>query len=289
MANSSQAAPKPVTSALSEPSFMREPWPTQRTLILLPLQFGPGWNLDRAKAAMILPIAEQKLQQALQRTGKFSTSQVHRYNPLFLRRIRDRPLTADEKGANTPDEVLLTKEDFDALVANPTLAGVQKALSSLTFDQAPLIAQFPMEEITTELGSPSPVVMAQVTGQVFEVNNPVAVKTVVVTSDPVPLYLARKVGKKNLMVRRSASDRIVTAANNSFIQIAREFVKPIDDIMLPEPVMPEIPAGAVLPGGVSGTNGGINGVTGPVRVPPAVIQVPPGQVLGSFSVPAPKK
>lgn len=277
--SSGQAAPKPAAAPPTEQLFGRAPWPAQRVIILLPLQFGPGWNLDRDKAASLLPIAEQKLQQALQRTGKFSTSQVHRYNPIFLRRIKDRPLTTEEKLGTPGDEVLLTKEDFDALVANPTLPGLQAALASLRFDQAPLIAQFMMEEVTTEMGSPSPVVMAQVTGKLFEYNNPIAVKTVVVTSDPVPLYIARKVGKKTLMVRRSASDRILVAADNSFMQIAREFVKPVDDIMLPEPTMPEIPDGAAISGAT----------TGPMRVPPAVIQVPPGQVLGSFPAPAPKK
>ena len=280
----SQTAPQPMRVPATETLVGRAPWPAQRVLILLPLQFGPGWNLDRAKAALLMPIAEQRLQQALQRTGKFSTSQVHRYNPIFLRRIKDRPLTAEEK-LRTPgeEEVLLTREQFDALVANPTLKGVQDALASLRFDQAPLIAQFSMEEVSTQLGSPSPIVMAQVTGQLYEYNNPIAIKTVVVTSDPVPLYVPRKVGKKNLMVRRSASDRILVAADNSFVQIAREFVKPVDDIILPEPTMPEIPEGTILPGGVVGTNN-----SGPTRVPPKVIPVPPGQVLGSFPVPAPK-
>lgn len=283
MAQSGQAAPSRAATAPAEAVFGREPWPAQRALILLPLQFGPGWNLDRAKADLILPIAEQKLQQALQRTGKFSTSQVHRYNPIFLRRIQEGPLTAEEKLRSPGEEVLLTREQFNTLLANPTLEGVQRAVSSLRFEQAPLIARFAMEEVTTQLGSPSPVVMAQVTGQLFEANNPVAIKTVVVTSDPVPLYIARKVGKKTLMVRRSASDRIVTAADNSFIQIAREFVKPVDDIVLPEPVRPQFPAGAPAVGGTL-----VNPLpTGPIRIPPAVIEVPAGQVLGSFRVPAP--
>ena len=269
MANISQAAPKRRAVQPAETVFGREPWPAQRALILLPLQFGPGWNLDREKATFILPIAEQKLQQALQRTGKFSTSQVHRYNPIFLRRISERPLTQEEK-MRTPgeEEVLFTREQFDALLAAPTLEGVQQALASLRFDQAPLIAQFSMEEVTTQLGSPSPVVMAQVTGQLFEVNNPVAVKTVVVTSDPFPLYTPRKVGKKNLMVRKSAADRILMAADNSFIQIAREFVKPIDDIILPEPTTPA----PVMPGNTPPTT----------NTPTAVIEVPSGQVLGTF-------
>ena len=79
------------------------------------------------------------------------------------------------------------------------------------------------------------------------------------------------------MVARSTSDRLLAAADNSFIQIAREFTKPIEDIELPEPTQPETIE--VIPD------------PNPVRPPrpdttPPVIEVPAGQVLGSFPVPA---
>ena len=253
--------------------FGREPWPAQRVVLILPLKLGAGWNLDKEKSARILPEAEQKLQQALQRTGKFSTTQVHRYNPILLRGMLEK---------------LLTKAEVDAIVAAPTLENVQGALGKMRFDQPPLIADFTLEEITTENGSPIPSVRSQAIGKLFEANDPVAIKTISVTSEPQPLYYPRK-GKKNVYVKRSSYERVVTAADNAFNQIAQEFVKPIDEIMLPEPVAPVLD-------GTTGTGTGVG--TGTITpAPPAptrpgpdgrpVIVVPEGQVLGTF--PAPKK
>jgi hypothetical protein len=260
-AEKAKAAPAEAPT-INTPLFGREPWPAQRTVLLLPLQFGPGWNLDKERAAMIMPEAEQKLQVALQRTGKFSTTQLHRYNPIFLRAVQDK---------------LLTKEQVDAMIAAPTVQNVQEALSKINFRQAPLIAEFAMEEITTEAGAPVPNVRAQVTGKLYEATDGVAIKTVVVTSDPQPLHYTRKKGKNTVYVRRSSSERVLAAANNAFDQIATEFVKPLDDITLPEPVVPEgmVVTGTVTPGAV--TPGG-----------QTVITVPKGQVLGTFNVP-PKK
>lgn len=242
--------------------FGREPWPAQRAVLLLPLQFGPGWNLDKERAALIMPEAEQKLQVALQRTGKFSTMQIHRYNPIFLRAVQDK---------------LLTKEQVDAVLAGPTLQNVQEAMGKINFRQRPLIAEFAMEEITTEAGNPIPNVRAQVTGKLYEATDGVAIRTIVVTSDPQPLYYVRKKGKNTTYVRRSSSERILAAANNAFDQIAKEFVKPLDDITLPEPVVPE--GMTVVPGSTPGvvTPGG-----------QTVITVPKGQVLGTFTIPVKK-
>jgi hypothetical protein len=248
---SASAAPK--NTAPPDRYFGRQPWPEQRVVLLLPLQFGPGWNLDKERAAYILPEAEQKLQQALQRTGKFSTMQVHRYNPVLLRAAQDKILTA---------------EQVKTIVATPTVANVQAALGKMVFDQPPLIAEFSMDEITTEAGAPIPTVRAQVTGKLYEANDPEAIKTVVVTSDPQPLYFARKQKGKIVYVRRSAGDRILTAADNAFEQIAHEFVKPLEDITLPEPPTP--------------TGIAVEGAPGAVR---PVIKVPQGQVLGTFPVP----
>lgn len=230
----------------------RQQWPNQRVVLILPLQFGASWNLDKKKADFILPEAEQKLQQALQRTGKFSTTQVHRYNPTLLRAVQDK---------------LLTKEQVDAIVAAPTLTNVQEALGKLSFDQPPLIADFSMDEITTQAGSPNPTVSAQVTGKLYEVNDPTPIKTVVVTSEPQLLYYMRKQKGKTVYVRYSSGDRILHAADNAFVQIAREFVKPLEDIALPEPTAP------------SGT------MIENANAPRQVVKVPKGQVLGTFPVP----
>lgn len=257
------AAPKkPAPQPPEQQFFGREPWPGQRPVLLLPLQFGPGWNIDKERAASILPDAEQRLQQALQRTGKFSTLQMHRYNPLFLRAVQDK---------------VITKEQVAAILAAPTVEAVQGALGLMRFQQPPLIAEFAMEEITTESGTPIPFVRAQVTGKLYEANDSVAIKTIVLTSDPQPLYYARKRGKDTVYVRRSPSERIMAAANNAFNQIATEFVAPIEDITLPEPVVSE--GATVAPGAPAITPDG-TAVDGR-----PVIRVPQGQVLGTFPAP----
>jgi hypothetical protein len=247
------AAPK---KAPPDRFLNRQPWPNQRVVLILPLQFGAGWNLDKKSAAFILPEAEQKLQQAMQRTGKFSTTQVHRYNPILLRAVQDK---------------LLTKEQVTTIVTAPTVANMQEALGKMNFDQPPLIAEFSMDEITTQAGHPNPTVSAQVTGKLYEVNDPTPVKTVVVTSDPQPLYYTRKQKGKTVYVRHSSGDRILKAADNAFDQVVHEFVKPLEDIALPEPPAP--------------TGATVEGAPGVAR---PVIKVPQGAVLGTFPVPSGK-
>lgn len=248
------AAPTRTTASQDGAVFGREPWPAQRVVIIMPIQLGPGWNLNREQALPILPTAEQKFQQALQRTGKFSTTQLHRYNPIFLRGIQDK---------------ILTREQVDAIVAKPTLEEVQRALSLMRFEQPPLIADIALDEVTVEASPTAPALRSQVTGRLFEANNPVAIRTISVTSDPTPLYVARKKGKETVMVRRSTEDRIIAAADNAFNQVARGFVQPIASLELPEPVAP-VPVPATAPP--------ITGTTRPVIV------VPQGQVLGTFPV-----
>lgn len=267
------AAPR--TSAVlaqEETFFGHEPWPGQRTVLLLPLQFGESWNLDPERMAVTMPVAEQKMQQALQRTGKFSTMQVHRYNPLFLRAVQDglRAGAAAAPANGTPPPPTLTREQLDNFLAAPNLANSQSVLAAMPFEQPAMIAEVFMDEVTVEAGSPSPSVLAQVTGKLYEVGNPVPVRTVVVTSEPTSLYLVRQRGRNRVLVRRSPSDRLLAAADNAFNQLAREFVRPVEDITLPNPVL-------VAP----------DGTVTVVSPAPAVIEVPRGQVLGTFTPPAP--
>lgn len=229
-----------------------EPWPHQRVVLLLPLQLGAGWNLDKDKTAPLLKPAEAILQQALQSTGKFSTIQLHRYNPIVLRGVQEK---------------LVTKEEADALLAAPTVEGAQKLLTGMQFEQRPLIAQFTLDEATVAVGTPSATVTTTATGKLYEADNPQPIREVVVTSKPVPLYRAEKRKGKTVMIRRSPRERIIKAASDAFDKIAAEFVRPIEDITLPNPVVT--------------TESGAT-VTVP---PPKVIEVPAGQVLGTFEIP----
>jgi hypothetical protein len=252
--------PDPATQQMV---YGRAPWPAQRAVLLLPLQLGTGWNLDKAKAAVLLPIAEQKLQQAMQRTGKFSTTQLHRYNPIFLRAIQDK---------------ILTREQVNGLVANPSLDTVQAALATMRFEQPPLIALVSMEQVTTSVaGELVPTVTTQVTGKLYEASEPVPIRDVTLASMPAPLYLMRKTSKGLVFVRRSASERILTAADNAFNLLAREWVKPLEDITLPDQVVTDTTAAT----GATATPGTSTPATPGDQGRP-VITVPQGQVLGTF-------
>ncbi len=228
------------------------PWPQQRVVLLLPLQLGAGWNLDQDKAKPLLKPAEAMLQLALQKTGKFSTIQLHRYNSIVLRGVQEK---------------LITKEEADALVASPTLEGVQKLLAGMEFLQRPLIAQVTLDEANVDVGTPSATLTTTATGKLYEADSAQPIREVVVTSKTVPLYRQEKYKNKTIMVRESARERILKASSDSFNKIGAEFVRPIEDITLPNPVI-TTESGATV-----------------TVVPPKVIEVPKGQVLGTFETP----
>jgi hypothetical protein len=228
------------------------PWPQQRVVLVLPLQLGASWNLDQEKAKPLLKPADAMFQQALQSTGKFSTTQLHRYNPIILRGIQEK---------------IITREEADALLASPTLEGVQKLLAGMEFLQRPLIAQVTLDETNVAVGTPSATLTTTATGKLYEADNAQPIREVVVTSKTVPLYREEKRKGKTVLIRRSARQRILKASSDSFDKIAAEFVRPIEDITLPDPVIT--------------TDSGAT-VTVP---PPQVIEVPAGQVLGTFEIP----
>jgi hypothetical protein len=221
-------------------------------VLLLPLQLGPGWNLDKEKAKPLLKPAEAMLQLALQKTGKLSTMQLHRYNPIVLRGIQEK---------------LITKEEADALVATPTLEGVQKLLAGMEFLQRPLIAQVTLDEANVAVGTPTATLTATASGKLYEADSAQPIREVVVTSKTVPLYRIEKRKGKTIMTRLGARDRILKASSDSFDKIAAEFVHPIEDITLPDPVI-TTESGATV-----------------TVAPPKVIEVPKGQVLGTFETP----
>ena len=221
-------------------------------VLLLPVQLGPGWNLDKEKAQPLLAPAEAMMQQALQSTGKFSTIQLHRYNAILLRAVQEK---------------IITKEESDALLATPTIEGVQKLLAAMQFQQRPLIAQVTLDEANVGVGTPSATLTTTATGKLYEADNPQPIREVVVTSKAVPLYRMEKRKGTTLMIRRSARQRILKAASDSFDKIAAEFVRPVEDITLPNPTITTSTGATVT------------------VLPPTVIEVPAGQLLGTFEIP----
>lgn len=235
-----QAAPRqaPVPVVIEDEAQGEEPWIGQRVVLLLPLQLGAGWNLDKDKSTKLLADAEAKLQLALQRTGKFSTTQLHRYNPLILRGVQEK---------------LYTKEQAAALIATPTVDAVQKALAPMRFEQEPLIAVVTLDEVATQPGAVNTDVVLTATGKLYDISSATPIREVIVTSHGYSLYKQEKRKGKRVLVRRTPRERLMLAADSAFSRIAEDFVRPIDGIAWPE-TLTTLPAGAVVvPSGTPGT------------------------------------
>jgi hypothetical protein len=188
-----------------------ESWRGQRVLLLLPLQLGEAFNVDRAFGEALLPDAEQSLQAMLQKTGKFSVMEAHRFNPVLQRALVEKAITNDQ----------LTN-----LIKTPSLENARTVLSKISFDRPPLIAQFIVEELRLGGTAKNTSVQAQVSGRLYELGNPVAIKSTVITS-----------GSQS---GGSVTSSTLAAMNDSFRRSVVEFVAPIEEIqlVLPEPSAP---------------------------------------------------
>lgn len=215
----------PPVVVVEERSYGREPWQGQRTLFLLPLQISPGWNLNKDETELLLPEIEADLQLALQRTGKFSTTQLHRYNSITHRAVQEK---------------LLTKEQADALVASPTLDAAQKALAPMYFRQKPLIAQASLDRVDVIAGDPSSVLTVTVTTKLYEADSAEPVREVVATSQEYQVYDSTKRRGRTTLVRHNPRERLALAAKDAFQKVAQELISPIEEITLPEAVAPAV-------------------------------------------------
>jgi hypothetical protein len=200
----------------------REPWPGKRVVLVLPLQLGEGWNADPTAGSLLLAPAQDELHEALEATGKFSLIESHRFNPILSRAVQDK---------------VATREQLDALVNAPTLETARQILTTMSFEQQPFIADFRLEEVRTNGTGKGSTIQVQVSGRLYEVTNPVAVKSIVVTSNPI-------VRAKN----QSSLDTAVVAAGDAFDQIVAQFVAPLADIeFTPMPTAPTDTATSATP------------------------------------------
>ena len=199
-----------------------EPWYGKRPLLLLPLQYDAGFNVDQKQFQSLLTYAEQAIQAELMQTGKFSVFQINDHSPALMRAVLDEKVTQDQ---------------LDTLVKSPTLENANTVLTAMQFDTPPLIAIFSLGKITTYSLPPkgrkpqAPIVQAQVTGKLYDLNNTTPIKSVVITSDMKP---------KNEM-GFWPNDRILLAIDNAAGQIAERFVAPPAPLNLPVPVGPAYP------------------------------------------------
>jgi len=222
MGNAQAATDKTPRSAPISGFLPAQAWHGQRPLLLLPLQYGSDFNLDQKQFAGIASYAEQAIQAELQETGKLSVFQVSAHSPALMRGVLDEKVTQDQ---------------VDTLVKSPTLENANTVLSGMQFDKAPLIAVFSLGKVTTYSVPPRgrepqpPVVQAEVTGKLYELNNTTPVKTVVMTSD---LHPRNEQGFWT-------NDRILLAIDNAAAKVAEQFVAPVQQVDLPTPVGPAYP------------------------------------------------
>jgi hypothetical protein len=226
----------PATAAV--PPAVRELWPGQRVLMLLPLGLGEGWNSTDAVGAAVLPEARQRLHSVLQSTGKFSVIEGHRFSPLLMRAVQERRVT---------------QEQVNTLLKDTTLGNARIVLSKISFEQPPFIADFRLEEVRAG-GTPlKPTVQMQVSARLYELGGQTAANTVVVTS-------------KSVGGGKDDVDRMLMAAQDAFTQATLQLLTPPDDSIV-------LPRAAVTP--VKGKGQAPAQAVPPVTpVPPAPVAVP---------------
>lgn len=240
-----------------------EAWPGRRVVLLLPLQLSDNWNADPQWGQRLLGPSEHRVRRALEATGKFSVIQTYQFDPVLQRALQDK---------------LIDKTQLDALVATPTLqtaGGVGGILDKLGFPLKPLIADFRLEEVRSSGDPKAPSVQVQVLGKLYELNSEAAQQTKVFTSDPV---------KK----RGTQFDQVLDAADNAFIMVANEFVRPPAEIALPraepakttpkatgkKPVKPARPNTMVPPADSSVSPAAAVGAAPAITPPPTVVGPP---------------
>jgi hypothetical protein len=249
-----------------------EAWPGQRVLLLLPLQLGAGFNVDRAFGQAILSQAESSLQAALQKTGKFSVIEAHTHNPILQRALSERRITPEQL------KTLVT-----SAASNDEKAALDSArlvLGLIGFDQPPMIARFALEEVRLSGTEKNTQVQTQVSGRLYELTNPVAIKSTVITS--------------NAQRARRVSQATLAAAADAFAMTAGEFTAPIPEVTLELPATaapvaePATPAPVATPAVPAPTQTPASKVTLPGDVPIAGASSRlPSDVVSRPAAPAP--
>ena len=234
-------------TAQAAPRRKLEIWPGQRVLLVLPLQIGPDWNAGPELGEAIKPLIKPALQQALTGTGKFSVTLPYRFDPIFRRAVADKRITED----------VVTN-----LLSDPSLATAQTALSQLTFEQVPMVAQVQVEELRVGGTPKEPTVQLQMSGKLYEVGGDGPFRNVVVTSRP--------------FGGRTPEARLQAAATDAFNEIARQFVEPPAEFQLPLPVAPAptAPADGKNPATTTTDNANGGGGSQAVETPNPVASTP---------------
>lgn len=237
-------APLVCTPANAAPKL--EIWRGQRVLMLLPVSVAQNSNISAPLAQALPGLVRPSLINALERTEKFSITSPYRFDPVLQRAVVDKRIPESE---------------VKALIASPTLETSRPLMDKLRFDQPSMIADVQVVELRTGGTAKSPSLQLQVSARLYEQGGGAALKSVVVTSNPV--------------TGGRPENQLVKAASQVFEEVARQFVEPPQPFALPIPVAPAPappkPAPLQSPAPVAP-------VPAPRPVPPPVVVTPPNSL-----------
>ncbi|HVF85525.1 MAG TPA: hypothetical protein VM821_06065, partial [Abditibacteriaceae bacterium] len=196
-------AVQPMPTAQSMAQAMSQPMRSRRVAMVLPLRTGENWKAAPEFTQSFLRQMDVALRRALSNTGRFTTLEVRRFNPVLMRAVQDGVATSD---------------DLDTLLTQPTTPNASVFLSKITFNKAPLhtfsepavIHSFVLENMTIADNALS----VKMTGRMYSADGQTALRSLSATTT-VPLGMA------GADVLASASTAGTTAINRVIAEFLR--------------------------------------------------------------------
>jgi len=195
MSSSVEIVPTPQSMSQA----MSQPLRNRRVMMVLPLRTGENWKAAPDFTQSFVRQTDLALRRALANTGRFTTLEVRRFNPVLMRAVQDGVATSD---------------DLDTLLSTPTTPNASLFLSKITFDKAPLhvftepavIGSFVLESMAVTDRS----VSVKVTGRMYSADGQTALRSLSATTT-VPLAVASgDILASASTAAMTAIDRVVT-------------------------------------------------------------------------------
>ena len=199
----------------TQKSLATKPFVPRRALLVLPLKTSATWQANSIFTQALLPRTQDALERALEGTGRYSVIEVNRFDAVLQRGVRDSSYTEEEMTA------LLEQPGVDAaraLVSKMTF----NRLPKLQFSQAPLIAEFILNQLTV-----AGTTRVEVIGRLYDPAYVEPVKSFTVIGAPQPWSGASGAARKTSTVPVSMRplDLAAASAATAFVRIASEMLK----------------------------------------------------------------
>jgi hypothetical protein len=199
MSSSVETVPTPQSMSRA----MSQPLRNRRVMMVLPLRTGENWKAAPDFTQSFVRQTDLALRRALANTGRFTTLEVRRFNPVLMRAVQDGVATSDE---------------LDTLLSTPTTPNASLFLSKITFNKAPLhvftesavIGSFVLESMAVTNKS----VSVKVTGRIYSADGQTPLRSLSATTT-VPLAAASG------DILASASTAAMTAIDRVIAELLR--------------------------------------------------------------------